>query len=126
MGVSSLIALLGIGLATFIWLQAGRDSRSRAAAQFPGLHRLLLNKYYVDEVYDAAIVQPIKTCSEEGLWRGMDVRVVDGAVNGTRSVVGGDERGAAPAADRLGRSYAASTFVGRGRRCSATTSGDNA
>ena len=31
------------------------------------LHRLLLNKYYVDELYDATIVQPIKAASTEGL-----------------------------------------------------------
>ena len=48
----------------------------------PGLHRLLLNKYYVDEVYDAGVVQPIRIVSQEGLWRGIDVNVIDGAVNG--------------------------------------------
>jgi NADH-quinone oxidoreductase subunit L len=51
------------------------------------VHRLLLNKYYVDEVYDAALVQPIRIVSEEGLWRGVDVYVIDGAVNGTASIV---------------------------------------
>ena len=69
---------------------------------FPGLYRLLLNKYYVDEMYDAAIVQPIRIVSQEGLWRGFDVHVIDGAVNG----VGDDRRrrrvGAAAAADRIG------------------------
>src|SRR5204863_1136726 len=57
--VSSLIALAGIGLATYLWLQH-KEIPARLAAQYPGLHRLLLNKYYVDELYDATIVQPIK------------------------------------------------------------------
>ena len=59
MAVSSLVALLGIGLATFLWLK-NPQIPARMAAQYPGVHRLLLNKYYVDEVYDATIVQPIK------------------------------------------------------------------
>jgi NADH-quinone oxidoreductase subunit L len=87
MMVSSLIALAGIGLAVFFWLRR-RDLPASIAAQFPGLHRLLLNKYYVDEVYDAAVVQPIRVGSQEGLWRGVDVGILDGAVNGTASIVG--------------------------------------
>src|SRR5688572_9111439 len=84
--VSSAIALLGIGLAAFIWLKR-RDIADSMSRQFAGVHRLLLNKYYVDEVYDAAVVQPIRIGSQEGLWRGLDVQVVDGAVNGTGTLV---------------------------------------
>ena len=111
MGVSSLIAILGIALATVIWLRRP-EIANRMASQFPGLHRLLLNKYYVDELYDATIVQPVKVASEDGLWRGMDARVVDGAVNATGQVVA-----AFSAVLRLMQSgsvktYAASTFFG--------------
>ena len=88
MVLSSLLALLGIGLATYIWLKRPEIATSMAA-RFPGVHRLLLNKYYVDELYDVTVVQPIKIVSEDGLWRGMDARVVDGAVNGTGQIVGG-------------------------------------
>jgi NADH-quinone oxidoreductase subunit L len=111
MGVSSLIALTGIGLAFFLWLKSPSIPASLAAS-FPGLHRLLLNKYYVDEIYDAAIVHPIQTASTEGLWKVADAKIVDGAVNLTGLVVAG-----ASAVLRLFqtgsvRSYAASTFVG--------------
>jgi NADH-quinone oxidoreductase subunit L len=88
MALSSLLAVLGIGLATYIWLKRPEVAASMAA-RFPGVHRLLLNKYYVDELYDVTVVQPIKIASEDGLWRGMDARVVDGAVNGAGQVVGG-------------------------------------
>ena len=44
--------------------------------------RLLENKYYVDEFYDATIINPIKTVSREGLWKIFDVGVIDGIVNG--------------------------------------------
>jgi NADH-quinone oxidoreductase subunit L len=88
MAVSSLIALLGIGIAAFIWLKR-REIAAEAARRFAPAYRLLLNKYYVDEIYDAAIVHPTETVSREGLWRGFDVKVVDGAVNGTASIVAG-------------------------------------
>jgi NADH-quinone oxidoreductase subunit L len=111
MGVSSVIALLGIGLAAFLWLR-NPAVPERLAAQFPGLHRLLLNKYYVDELYDAAIVHPIQSASTHGLWKVVDARMIDGAVNVSGYVVA-----AASAVLRLFqtgsvRSYAASTFVG--------------
>jgi NADH-quinone oxidoreductase subunit L len=44
--------------------------------------RLLENKYYVDEAYDAALINPIKVGSREGLWKLFDVGVIDGIVNG--------------------------------------------
>jgi NADH:ubiquinone oxidoreductase subunit 5 (subunit L)/multisubunit Na+/H+ antiporter MnhA subunit len=111
MGVSSLIAFLGIGLATWLWLKNPATVYS-IAATFPGLHRLLLNKYYVDEFYDVTVVQPVKIVSEDGLWRVMDARLVDGAVNGAGQVVG-----AMSAVFRLFqtgsvKTYAASTFLG--------------
>jgi NADH-quinone oxidoreductase subunit L len=88
MAASSLIALLGIGIAAFIWLKR-REIAAEAARRFAPGYRLLLNKYYVDEIYDAAVVRPVVVTSREGLWRGLDVQVVDGAVNGTASIVAG-------------------------------------
>ena len=88
MGVSIAIALAGIAIAIFIWLRRPEIAASMAK-RHPGLHRLLLNKYYVDEIYDAAVVQPIRVGSQEALWRGFDVRVIDGAVNGTGAIVAG-------------------------------------
>ena len=46
--------------------EAARDCRHGRARRFPACYRLLLNKYYVDEIYDAAIVQPIRIVSQEG------------------------------------------------------------
>jgi NADH-quinone oxidoreductase subunit L len=51
--------------------------------------RLLENKYYIDEAYDAAIINPIKTGSREGLWKIFDVKVVDGLVNGLARATSG-------------------------------------
>ena len=76
------------------------------------MHRLLLGKYYVDEVYDAAVVQPIKVISQEGLWRGVDVKVIDGAVNGAGDTVGGMSELLRRVQSGSVRTYAASLFVG--------------
>jgi NADH-quinone oxidoreductase subunit L len=111
MGVSSLVALLGIGLATFLWLK-NRQIPDRMAAQYGGIYRLLLNKYYVDEVYDATIVQPIKVVSTEGLWRGFDVKVVDGAVNGAGYLVSGVSIVLRLLQNGSVKTYAMSTFAG--------------
>jgi NADH-quinone oxidoreductase subunit L len=111
MVVSTLIALLGIGIATIFFLKQP-ERASAIAARFPGLHRLLLNKYYVDEAYDAALVQPIKRTSDRVLWKGIDVGIIDGAVDGTGSVV----RGSAALLRLLQtgsvRTYAVSLFLG--------------
>jgi NADH-quinone oxidoreductase subunit L len=111
MFVSSLLAFAGIALATFLWLKR-KEIPARMAAQYPGVHRLLLNKYYVDELYDTTIVQPIKVVSTEGLWRGFDVKVIDGIVNGAGYFVSGVSVVLRLLQNGSVKTYAASTFVG--------------
>ncbi len=111
MGFSTLIAFVGVGLAWFIWLRRP-EIADRMAASMPGLYRLLLNKYYVDEAYDATIVQPIRIVSEEGLWRGVDARVIDGMVNGSGQVVGGMSAVLRLLQSGSVKAYAASTLLG--------------
>ena len=111
MAVSSAIALLGIGLAAFIWLKR-RDIADAMARKYAGVHRLLLHKYYVDELYDATIVKPILIGSQEGLWRGLDVQVVDGAVNGTGTLVAAGSTVLRRLQTGSVRAYAGSMFIG--------------
>jgi NADH-quinone oxidoreductase subunit L len=66
--ISVTIALAGIVIG---WLMFQR----KPLRQMP---RLLENKYYVDEAYDAAIINPIHVASREGLWKIFDVGVIDG------------------------------------------------
>jgi len=49
--------------------------------RFSGVHRLLLNKYYIDEVYGAAIVRPLVYFSLF-LWKFIDVVLIDGLLDG--------------------------------------------
>jgi NADH-quinone oxidoreductase subunit L len=69
--VSVLIALTGIGIGWFVF----QHQPVRA------MPRLLENKYYVDEIYDAVIIQPIKVGSSEGLWKIFDLGVIDGIIH---------------------------------------------
>ena len=109
--LSTVIAIVGIGLATMFFLRRPAMADA-AAARFSGLHKTLLNKYYVDELYDAVIVQPIKRLSTVALWRGMDAGVIDGTVNAVGLVV----RGWSAVLRRLQtgsvRAYAMSFFLG--------------
>jgi NADH-quinone oxidoreductase subunit L len=111
MGVSTVIAVLGIFIAHRIWVRR-RIIADRFAQTYPGLHKLLLNKYYVDELYDAAVVQPIKVASTEGLWRGFDVTLIDGAVNGVAAIVAASATTLRRLQTGSVRTYAGSLFVG--------------
>jgi NADH-quinone oxidoreductase subunit L len=75
--VSVLIALTGIGVG---WLMFQRQP-------LRAMPRLLENKYYIDEIYDATIIQPIEVGSREGLWKIFDVGVIDGIIHTIGSAV---------------------------------------
>jgi len=47
-----------------------------------GVHKLLYNKYYVDEIYAAVIIRPLMWLSTNVLWKVVDAGMIDGAVNG--------------------------------------------
>jgi NADH-quinone oxidoreductase subunit L len=81
-GVAVAIAVTGIVGA---WRLLNLDAlvpASRAPAE-RGFARVLRNKWYVDEIYDALIVRPLVWLSREILWKRVDQQVIDGAtVNG--------------------------------------------
>ena len=74
------VALVGILLARRFYVTAPEVSE-HLATRWAGPHRILLNKYYVDELYDATVISGTMA-SGRGLWA-FDRTVVDGAVNGT-------------------------------------------
>jgi len=76
--LSVIAGVAGIVLARRMFLKKGA-----AAVRHKGfIYKLLWNKYYVDEIYDGAIVHPIVKGSEKLLWKGVDVLIIDGLVNG--------------------------------------------
>ncbi|MGH7231695.1 MAG: NADH-quinone oxidoreductase subunit L [Nitrospiraceae bacterium] len=77
MGAATVIALLGWGLAHYLYA-VRPDAAPAWSAQVPGLYTTLLNKYYVDEFYDLVIVEPIKRLGM--VWDWFDRTVIDGIV----------------------------------------------
>jgi NADH-quinone oxidoreductase subunit L len=82
------VALTGIFTAYRFYV-ADPGLPARLGERAAGLYRMLFNKYWVDEIYDALVVQPIYRGSVR-LWERFDAAVIDGAVNGTARLV---ERG---------------------------------
>jgi NADH-quinone oxidoreductase subunit L len=67
----------------FAWLlyHKRRDLPEKIAAAFGGIYTAVANKYYVDEGYNAVLVQPVIEGSTRLLWRGVDAGLIDGTVN---------------------------------------------
>ncbi len=79
--ISVAVALTGIYVAYVFYLKSPQTPH-RLVRRFPGVYRLLYNKYYVDEIYNAAFVNPMIRGSET-IYHRFDLGVIDGAINGT-------------------------------------------
>jgi NADH-quinone oxidoreductase subunit L len=82
--ISVAVALLGIYIAYMFYLRNPQIPHT-LVARFPWLYKLLYNKYYVDEIYNAFFVRPLVRGSEI-VYDNFDLKVIDGAVNGSGSV----------------------------------------
>jgi NADH-quinone oxidoreductase subunit L len=80
MGFSLLVAICGIALANKFYVKDPEISE-QLADKWAGAHRVLSNKYYVDELYDKTVISGTFNAGK-GLWV-VDRRVVDGVVNGS-------------------------------------------
>ena len=83
--VSVIAALAGVFVAWLVYGRGQVDAEKIGVAENP-IHRLVLNKYYVDELYDALFVKPLYRLF---LWCAQifDVKVIDGLVNGVARAV---------------------------------------
>jgi NADH-quinone oxidoreductase subunit L len=94
LGVPVIVALLGLATAWWFYIKSPQTPKNLAKS-LNGPYKLLLNKYYVDEIYGFLIVRPLLWISTNVLWHGVDEGVIDGAVNGVASTareVGGKVR----------------------------------
>ena len=84
MVASLAIATLGLGIAW--WLYRGRTNTlpARAMARLPLLYKVVYNKYYVDEIYQATAVRAFMSTSSISNW--FDQHIIDGIVNLTGRV----------------------------------------
>ena len=90
--LSAVVAIAGVALA---WMVYGTQPGARRVLGVArnAAPRLLLEKYYVDEVYDALFVKPIVRSSSLWLARVVDPGFIDGIVNGVATMVAGWARG---------------------------------
>jgi NADH-quinone oxidoreductase subunit L len=83
---SVVVALIGIGVATVMYLK-NPDLPAKFTAKFARLHRWVFNKWYVDEAYDALFVNTTKKVGTF-FWKGFDVNVIDGIIHGIAKLFG--------------------------------------
>ena len=111
MAASTGAALAGL-LTAYMFYVAKPGLPDALAEKAHAMYSIMLNKYYVDELYQAIIVLPVVRGSREFLWKVVDAGIIDGAVNG----VGAFVRGSAAALRHMQtgyvRTYAAWILLG--------------
>jgi NADH-quinone oxidoreductase subunit L len=93
-GPPVVLAIIGLLVAWWFYIRQP-DAPKKLAERAHGLYKLLLDKYYVDEIYGAVIIRPFLWISTTVLWHVIDERLIDGTVNGVATVsreVGGKAR----------------------------------
>jgi NADH-quinone oxidoreductase subunit L len=79
--ISVAVAVTGILIAWVFYIKNPKIPGS-LISRFPGLYKLLFNKYYVDEIYNTMFVNSTIKGSEI-VYDHFDLKVIDGAVNGS-------------------------------------------
>ena len=103
-------ALLGILVAFFFYLLKP-DIPRRVAAKFKAVYDILLNKYYVDEIFYGVFVDGLIGLSN-WCWSFIDVTIIDGLVNGTGALVRATGNGLRKIQTGRVQGYAATIVLG--------------
>jgi len=85
LGAPVITGLLGFFLAWWMYIQSPKTPK-RLADSLAAPYALLSGKYFIDELYLAAIVRPLVAISGKFLWHVVDERAIDGTVNGVAMV----------------------------------------
>src|SRR5260221_12307608 len=78
--VSVVVAALGAFLAWFLYLKSP-TLPGRIADRLGDFYRTVSNKYYVDEIYNWALIAPLIAMSRNWLWKGVDQGFIDTVIN---------------------------------------------
>lgn len=89
--ISVVAGLIGIGLAYVIYIKKAIKAEN-IVARFPGVYKLLKNKYYVDEIYQWLIDKVMDGFVAKVLYW-FDLHIVDGIINGLAVTVRGASSG---------------------------------
>jgi NADH-quinone oxidoreductase subunit L len=74
------VAVLGAFLAWLLYLKSPHLP-GQIAESLGGLYRTVSNKYYVDEIYNWALIVPLLAMSRNWLWKGVDQGFIDTVIN---------------------------------------------
>ena len=78
MGIS-IIAVAAGWFAAYVMYVRKPELPGKLAKQFSGVYSLVLNKYWIDELYDLIVVRPLNAFARIGLWWTVDRGLVDGS-----------------------------------------------
>ncbi len=106
------VGIGGIMLAWRLFVGEGISAERQMEQRLGKLYRLLGHKYYVDEVYQKLIVEPVQQVSERFFWRLTDVMLIDGLVNGVARVIGQFGRALRRLQTGIAQTYAAVMLAG--------------
>ncbi|MFA5511601.1 MAG: NADH-quinone oxidoreductase subunit L [Candidatus Kapaibacterium sp.] len=88
------LMLIATAIALFMWSLAKKwysepswEVPRKLTASYNGIYKALWNKYWLDEIYYATIIDPINKLSTSFLWKFTDISVIDGIVNGSAKTV---------------------------------------
>ncbi|MBI5195126.1 MAG: NADH-quinone oxidoreductase subunit L [Nitrospirae bacterium] len=87
MGISILVALGGWFIAHKMYVK-NTELPDKIISKFQSLYKLLYNKYYIDELYDKTIVQPVLKASDKVILGFFDGKIIEGVVNGVPALIG--------------------------------------
>ncbi len=80
------VSVAGLGILVAWYYYYKNPAKAKALSEqkgFIGLaYKVMQNKYYIDEIYDALIVRPSVWISDKFLWKIFDIKAIDGTVNG--------------------------------------------
>jgi NADH-quinone oxidoreductase subunit L len=109
--VAVLTAALGIAVAYWLYVRQPKKPSELAKSLQP-VYKMLLNKYWVDELYAETVVRPLVWVSDHVLWKIVDVEAIDGTVNGIAHGAAAVGDGVRHTQSGNTRSYAAWVVVG--------------
>ena len=83
--MATLMGLSGIAAAYYLYV-LNPTLPDRLAKQWRAGLRVVVARGYIDEAYDRSLVRPTLSAAQ-GMWKHVDVAIIDGAVNGVARAV---------------------------------------
>ena len=86
MAISVVIAITAILLSNKFYSDEKWSKPRQLVSDYVWAYKVLWNKYFLDEFYYKVIIDPIYNLSQKFLWKVVDIRIIDGFVNGSASI----------------------------------------